>query len=203
MDREWEDRAEIRAVIENWAIWRDYGDWERLRTCWHGDGRMHTVWFQGPAADFIAHASGAKHRGGQSAHFLGGISIDLAGARAIAQTKMQILLRGPFEGVLCDATSTSRFYDFFDKRGGRWAIALRQVIYEKDRIDPVDPAGPRPKLDDKLLAEFPEGFRHMGYAQVKSGWNPKRDTPTLRGPEVERLYARGKAWLAGGPLEIE
>jgi hypothetical protein len=25
--------------------------------------------------------------------------------------------------------------------------------------------------------------------------------PQLTGPEVDRLYARGKAWLAGGSLE--
>jgi hypothetical protein len=34
------DRAEIRDLIEAWAVWRDSGDWQRLREVWHDDGRM-------------------------------------------------------------------------------------------------------------------------------------------------------------------
>jgi hypothetical protein len=73
---------------------------------------------------------------------------------------------------------------------------LRQPIYEKDRIDPVDPAATL-RLDAKLLAEFPEGYRHLAYIQTKIGYTVKRDMPTLKGPELERLYARGAAWLSG------
>ena len=48
--------------------------------------------------------------------------------------------------------------------------------------------------------QFPEGYRHLGYVQTKIGYTVKRDMPTLKGPEVERLYAAGAAWLAGEPL---
>ena len=41
---------------------------------------------------------------------------------------------------LCDVTCWGRAYDFLEKREGRWGIVLRRHIYEKDRIDPVDPA---------------------------------------------------------------
>jgi len=47
------DRLAIRELIENWAIWRDAGDWERFRTVWHDDGVMMATWFQGPAEEFI------------------------------------------------------------------------------------------------------------------------------------------------------
>ena len=30
--REDEDRRAIRDLLENWVVWRDAGDWERLRT---------------------------------------------------------------------------------------------------------------------------------------------------------------------------
>lgn len=193
-------RMRIREVVENWVLWRDTAIWDRLATCWHADGRMNTVWFQGKASDFIANAAGSRHRGGRSGHVLGGISVDVAGRRAIAESKVGIHIRGMVEGVECDALSTSRFYDFFEERDGRWAIVLRQVIYEKDRIDPVDPAAPPPLLDKTILADLPEGFRHLGYLQVRAGWNPKRDTPTLGSAETERLYAAGKAWLAGQTL---
>ena len=44
------------------------------------------------------------------------------------------------EGVLCDVVCTGRFYDFLVKLEGEWKLLHRQPIYEKDRIDPVDPA---------------------------------------------------------------
>jgi hypothetical protein len=192
-----DDQLSIRDMIENWVIWRDAGMWDRFATVWHDDARMHATWFQGSAADFIAHASQSWGRGGISCHFLGGTSIDLRGTRAIAQTKMKIDTRGKVEDVVCDIVSTGRFYDFFEKRAGRWAIVLRQPIYEKDRLDPVDPAAV-PALDRDLLGTFPEGYRHLAYIQTKAGFAVKRDMPGLHGPEVERLYAAGAEFLAGG-----
>ena len=47
------DRLAIAEVVQNWAIWRDAGDWERFRTVWHDDGWMSATWLQGPAATFI------------------------------------------------------------------------------------------------------------------------------------------------------
>ena len=197
-----DERAEtqcIRETVENWALWRDAGDWERFRTVWHEDGWMMATWFQGPAERFIEVSRAGFERGVNILHFLGGSTIDLAGERAVAQTKMQILQRAPVDGVLCDVVCTGRFYDFFAKRSGRWGVVLRQPIYEKDRLDPVDPAA-RLQLDPALLAQFPEGYRHLAYLQHKAGFTVKRDMPGLKGAEVERLYRQGRAWLAGGPL---
>ena len=129
-------------------------------------------------------------------HFLGGHTVDIAGARAVAQTRMKIEQRAEVEGVTCDVTCTGRFYDFIERRGGRWAIVLRQPIYEKDRLDPVDPSAML-KLDAEIIAHFPEGYCHLAYLQSKNGFKVKIGLPGLRGPEVEKLYAEGKAWLAG------
>jgi hypothetical protein len=101
--------------------------------------------------------------------------------------------------VAVDVVCTGRFYDFFEKRDGRWAIVLRQPIYEKDRMDAVDPAA-RLSLDATLLSRFPEGYRHLAYLQTVIGFKVKPDMPGLKGPEVEALYARGRAWLEGKPL---
>jgi hypothetical protein len=192
------DRLAIRELIENWAVWRDAGDWERFAGVWHDDGVMMATWFQGPAADFIRVTREGWARGVSILHFLGGTSIDLAGERAVAQTKMTISQRADVHGTACDVVCTGRFHDFLEKRGGRWGLVRRQPIYEKDRIDPVDPAA-RLELDAALLAQFPLGYRHLAYIQTRIGYAVKRDMPQLTGPEVERLYARGKAWLAGGP----
>ena len=199
-DAQWQDRSAIRDLLENWVVWRDAGDWERFRTVWHDDGVMMATWFQGPASEFIRVSREGWDKGVRILHFLGGTSIDLAGARAIAQTKMTISQRAVVDGVLCDIVCTGRFYDFLEKRDGRWGVVLRQPIYEKDRMDAV-PQGASPRLDEALLAQFPEGYRHLAYAQVQIGYSVKRDMPGLKGPEVQALYRRGRDWLAGENLE--
>jgi len=193
------DKLAIRELIENWALWRDARMWERFRTVWHDDGRMMATWFQGTADEFIKVSQEGYDRGVRILHFLGGSTIDVKGKRAVAQTKMTIAQRAVVEKVLCDVVCTGRFYDFLEKRRGRWGLVLRQPIYEKDRLDPVDPAE-APKLDKKLLARFPEGYRHLAYLQAKIGYKIKTDMPGLDGPEVEALYARGTAWLKGKNL---
>ena len=193
------ERLRIREVVENWALWRDAGDWDRFATVWHPDGRMMATWFQGPAAEFIAVSRQGFDKGVRILHFLGGTSVEIAGTRAIAQTKMTISQRAEVDGVNCDVLCTGRFYDFFEQRDDAWKIVLRQPIYEKDRLDPLDPSA-RLELDQQLLMQFPEGYRHLAYAQTRLGFKVKRDMPQLTGPEVERLYADGAAWLAREPL---
>ncbi len=193
-----EQRA-IRDLVENWAVWRDARLWDRFRTVWHADGRMMATWFQGGFEDFIKVNDEGWARGVRILHFLGGSSIDVAGQRAIAQTKMTISQRAPVEGVICDVVCSGRFYDFFEKRKNRWGLVLRQPIYEKDRLDPVDPAA-KLVLDRDLLARFPEGYRHLAYLQTKIGYQVKTDMPGIEGPELERLYARGARWLKGESL---
>ncbi len=193
------DRLCVRELIERWAVWRDAGDWERFATVWHDDGVMMATWFQGPAADFIRASREGFARGVRILHFLGGSAIDLAGDRAIAQTKMTISQRGEVHGVTCDVVCTGRFFDFVERRAGRWGLVLRQPIYEKDRLDPVDPAA-LIALDAGKLASLPDGYRHLAYLQTENGQVVKRDMPQLVGAEVEALYAKGKAWLAGAPL---
>lgn len=193
------ERLAIREVVENWVLWRDAGDWERFRTVWHDDGRMMATWFQGTADEFIAVSRDGFEKGVSILHFLGGCSVDLAGSRAIAQTKMQIMQRAPVHGVMCDVVCTGRFYDFMEKRGGKWGVVLRQPIYEKDRLDPLDPAA-RLDLKKEQLERFPVGYRHLAYLQTELGFKVKPDMPGLKGSEVQALYARGKAWLAGGAL---
>ena len=194
------DRQAIRELIENWVLWRDAGDWERFSTVWHSDGQMMATWFQGPAEEFIAVSREGFERGVRILHFLGGTSIDVSGDRAIAQTKMTISQRAAVHGVPCDVVCTGRFYDFAERRAGRWGIVLRQPIYEKDRLDPVDPAA-RVELDSALLGRFPEGYRHLAYLQAGLGYQVKPDMPGLTGPGVAALYQRGASWLAGGPCQ--
>jgi hypothetical protein len=222
-----DDRIAIREVIENWALWRDAGDWDRFATVWHDDGWMTATWFQGPASEFIRVSREGFEKGVSILHFLGGFTCDITGPRAVSQTKMTINQRAAVDGVLVDVVCTGRFYDFLEKRvpvglkapafarsatararrslggggdtateQGRWGIVRRQPIYEKDRMDPVDPAASL-ALDPERLGRFPEGYRHLAYLQSKIGFNVKGNLPGLRGEAVQKLYDEGRAWLAG------
>jgi hypothetical protein len=193
------DKVAIRELVENWVVWRDARLWDRFRTVWHADGRMMATWFQGGFEEFIKVNDEGWARGVRILHFLGGSSIDVAGNRAIAQTKMTISQRGPVDGVNCDVVCTGRFHDFFEKRDSRWGLVLRQPIYEKDRVDPVDPSA-KLILDQHLLKSFPEGYRHLAYLQSKVGYKVKPDMPGIGGPELDALYKRGARWLKGEAL---
>jgi hypothetical protein len=160
---------------------------------------MMATWFQGSFEEFIsANEQGWAH-GVRILHFLGGSAIDVSSSRAIAQTKMTIAQRAPVDGVVCDVVCTGRFYDFFENRGGRWGLVLRRLAYERDRLDPVDPAA-KLTLDQDLLKRFPEGYRHLAYLQSKIGYKVKTDMPGLEGPDLDVLYAQGARWLKGETL---
>src|SRR5688572_16587457 len=122
------DRLAIRDLIENWALLRDARMWDRFRSVWHEDGVMVATWVQGPYEEFIRVSQEGYDKGVRILHFLGGMHIDIAGNRAIAPTKMTISQRGPVDDVLCDVVCTGRFYDFLEKRNGKWGIVLRRLV---------------------------------------------------------------------------
>ena len=194
------DRYALRQLVENWVIWRDAGFWDKFRTLWHEDGRMMATWTQGSVDEFIAMSKEGWVKGVSILHFLGAHTVEINGSRAVAQTKMTISQRAKVHDVTVDVVCTGRFYDFIEFRNGKWGLVLRQPIYEKDRMDPVDPAA-RLELKAEQLERFPIGYRHLAYLQTEIGYQVKTDMPGLTGPEVEALYASGAKWLAGQGLD--
>ncbi|RHW29187.1 nuclear transport factor 2 family protein [Nocardioides immobilis] len=188
----------IRKVVEDWAVLRDSGRWDEFASVWHDDGWMTATWFQGPFRDFIRVSREGFERGVQISHFLGGFTCEVAVPRAIAQTKMKIEQRASVHGVDVDVTCSGRFYDFLELRDGRWALVRRQPIYERDRMDVVNPAA-TVQLDTALLDLFPVGYRHLAYAQEQVGYRVMRGLPGLTGAAIEKLYEEGASWLAGSP----
>lgn len=189
----------VKTVVEDWVLLRDAGRWDDFERVWHDDGWMTATWFQGPYRDFIRASRHGFENGVQIAHFLGGFTCEITGERAIAQTKMKIEQRAAVDGIEVDVTCSGRFYDFFERRNDRWAIVRRQPIYERDRLDVVDPAT-HLDIDEDRLGTFPRGYRFLGYLQESAGEAVRRDLPGLTGAAVDQLYAEGAAWLAGSPM---
>lgn len=199
MDNDLLDKLALRELIDNWAIFRDAGFWEEFRKVWHDDGRMMATWTQGSPDEFIEMNKKVFYSEGSILHFLGGFTCDVRGKRAITQTKMTISQRAEVHGVLVDVVCTGRFYDFMEKRDGKWGMCLRQPIYEKDRMDAVDRNADL-VLNKEILESFPVGYRHLAYLQSQIGFPVKKDMPGLKGAEVDNLYQTGGEWLAGNSI---
>ena len=199
MDQDTLDRLEIRDLIDNWALWRDAGEWDRFRTVWAKDSWISATWFQGTGEQFLDMTVEGWKKGVSILHFLGGTTIELAGDRAYAQTKMTISQRSKIDGVECDVVCTGRFHDLLLREEGRWKMALRQPTYEKDAVYPVEP-GATVRFEPERLAKYPVGYRHLAYIQELVGYPVKQDMPGLQGPDTQSLYEHCRAWLTGGKL---
>ena len=194
------DKQAIRELVESWVVWRDAGDWERFRTVWFDDGRMMATWFQERRRVHPRQPRGFRARRQDPALPRRLVDRRRRRTRDRADEDDDHAARAGAREVECDVVCTGRFYDFLERRDGRWGYVLRQPIYEQDRLSPVDPAL-RIELDRAALERFPVGYRHLAYLQEQQGFTVKRDMPGLIGPAVAGLYASGARWLEGEPLD--
>jgi hypothetical protein len=91
--------------------------------------------FEGTHEEFAAISKAGMEKDVSILHFLGGCTVDIAGNRGIAQTKMSVSQRAPVEGVLCDVVCVGRFYGLphggrashFCRRERRFKTAVRAM----------------------------------------------------------------------------
>ena len=80
-----------------------------------------------------------------------------------------------------------------------WRIVRRTGVYEKDRLDPVDPRGvPEHILAGMEHSPYPETAKHLCYLQELSGRPAMTDIISVYSAEEAALRETGKTWLAGG-----
>jgi hypothetical protein len=188
------ERLEIAELVQSWALYRDTGDWDKLRQTVHADGTMTATWFHGTFEAFISAIQDAWRKGSSSQHFQGGAVVEVLGTKAIAQTRMAILVRGKLEDVSVDVNCLGVFYDRVEKRNGQWRIAKRNVIYDKDTLTSVH-AGNAIQLSSERLLRFPEGYRHLAYLQSFNGGNVNPELPTARSEASVKLKLETQLWL--------
>jgi hypothetical protein len=138
-----------------------------------------------------------------SRHHLSAPFVRIVKDRAIAETSVVIRVRQKFGGVDVDLTSCSRFLDRVERHrghnGGAWLIAERAAIYERDRLDPVEPSPEFDALFEADTSQYPEQYRYMAFRIARA--EGRALAPVVYrdgGPETADLYARFSAWLAGG-----
>ena len=186
------DRLAIRETVENWVLWRDAGDWERFATVWHDDGWMTATWFQGPAQRFIEVSREGFNKGVNILHALGGWTCDVAGTRAISQVKMNILQRAPLDGVMVDVLCVGRFYDFFEKRDGRWGIVQTSADLREGPARPgrsVGNAGARSRTRSR---GSPKGIATSGTCSRRTASPSSRGCRACGDRRSRRCTRRGR-----------
>ena len=98
-----------------------------------------------------------------------------------------------------DSNSNGRFLDRLERRDGVWRMIERAALYEKDRLDPVEPSA---KFDALMAGadaqKYPAPYRYMAY-RVHAAGRPLAEPVHYDGrPETEALKTRYAEWLTGG-----
>ena len=160
------------------------------------DGRIAISWFSGSFTEFVDRCRKSFDAGQRSKHHIFPSVVRVAGERAMAETNIVIHVRQKIDGVPVDMTSYARFLDRLERRDGRWAIVERTAIYERDRLDPVEPSDAFGKLFTATdLSIYPEAYRYMAARLVAAG---RELAPVVYRdglPDTDQLYARYDAWL--------
>lgn len=194
------DKIACAELIQAWGVARDQGKWKDLRATFTPDGHISVSWFRGPFEQFVERCRAAFAAGhGWSRHHLFPPTIKLNGDRATAETGVIIRVRQRFNDVDVDLTSCSRFLDRLERHSGGWLIAERAAIYERDRLDPVEPSAAFDELFAAAnTAQYPEQYRYMAFRLAHA--QGRTLAPVIYrdgGPETADLYARFAGWLAG------
>jgi hypothetical protein len=192
------DKYACAELIQSWGLYRDQGRWPELLATFAPDGEIAVSWFSGPYREFVDRCRQGYEAGQRSKHHIFPSVVRVTGERAVAETNVTILVRQKIAGALADMTSYARFLDRLARKDARWVVLERTAIYERDRLDPVEPS----EAFDKLfkvsdLSVYPEAYRYMAARLAAANRLLAPVVYRDGSPHTEQIYARYDAWLAG------
>jgi hypothetical protein len=183
------DKAAIDALIQGW-MFRDIGQWDKLRTLFHPDGRMEASWFQGLFSDFVDASMRMGASNLRTKHVMGTPIISLTSDKAIAETNAIIVCDNAALQLGCNAHG--RFFDLIERRDRKWKILKRHFFYDMSAF--TFPNGPI-EIDADAAKHYPHEYAALAYVLEKSGFPVTRRLAT-RNSEAERaIRSAGQAWF--------
>ncbi len=190
------DKYACAELIQAWGFYRDQGKWPELIATFAPEGQISVSWFRGGFREFVDHCRKSFDAGQRSKHHILPSTVHVAGERAVAETNIVILVRQKIGGVPVDMTSYARFLDRLERRGARWVILERAAVYERDRLDPVEPSEAFDQLFKATdLSIYPEQYRYMAARLVAAGRALAPVVYRDGTPETTQLYAHYGVWL--------
>lgn len=194
-----EAEHQIASLLIRWGHARDSDDWETLAECFHDDATIHISWISGSAKDFVARSramAAARKPGEHHKHVISGPWIRINRDRAFSRCHVNLHIRSTIDGHEFDLQSWFRFFDLLERRDGVWRIVKRTAVYEKDRLEPVDPRGvPKDFFDGIDLSAFPPSAKFLCYRQVRTGRSPSTNIVSVYSDEERALREEGERWL--------
>ncbi|AEO69764.1 uncharacterized protein THITE_114367 [Thermothielavioides terrestris NRRL 8126] len=223
------DRLAVAELCKGWPVYRDASEWKNYRSLFADDAIVWTTW-SGPRHidDFIEISKAGKAQGVFIMHRECGTLVELnpARSRAIGKMKATITHRFKFDSATCTASNGSdgggvttpllaqpaefdvdcdcRFIFFCEKDAatGEWKAKYVKLFYEKDKVVPVD-GHTAPRFSAEELARIPEGYKYLGAAQARLGYQIDLDLPTAGGELWARMYGEMEKWLDGKRVDLD
>ena len=194
-----QDEHEISRLLIRWGHARDSGDWQTLSACFHDGATIHLSWISGSARDFVARSramAGVRKSGTHMKHVTSGSWIQVNRDRAFSRSHVTLFARTFIDRHEFDLQSWFRFFDLLERRNGVWGIVKRTAVYEKDRIDPVDPRGvPKDLFAEMDLSAYPQSAKFLCYDLIHSGLSPSTAIVSVYSDEEQALRQEGETWL--------
>jgi hypothetical protein len=197
------DRGEIITVVSKSILTRDSGWWDQLVECYHSEAEFTSSWWQGKAKDFVKAAGpqleAQRSEGGEQKHMTANHWVEINGDRATAECDLILYSRNAIKGVELDFATWSRRLHLMARENGDWKIWRRFAIYERDRVDPVDPTiAPEKYLDLKAMEKYPKQIRyHLWRNAVKSGSEPSQNLCIRGTAQEKKVREEAKKWIEG------
>jgi hypothetical protein len=193
------DKFAIAELIHAWGVYR-------TKVSGKSCERLSLPTDTFPCRGFAVHSSNSSNAAGPAlaraalGRAITCSPIKLDKDHAVAETPVIIRVRHKFGSVEVDLTSSSRFLDRVERHANGWLIAERAAIYERDRLDPVEPSPEFDALFEAVeTAHYPEQYRYMAFRIAHA--EGRSLAPAIYrdgGPETADLYVRYSKWLAGG-----
>ena len=131
-------------------------------------------------------------------HQIGRARITVAGNRATSECHVELLRRVVADPFDFDAITWGRFFDLFEKREDDvWRIVRRTMVYEKDRLDPVNPADvPDGYFEAMDLSIYPPACKILCFRLSLVGRAPMENIVQAGSEAEAHLKQEALSWLA-------
>lgn len=192
------DRTEIVDLIRHERFCRDMKDWPGLLGSYVPGSHVRTTWFDGTIEGFVEASRAKMAKGSTAKHWIFPARIRLSGERGTVESPATIFDRQVLDGVEFDYFQFCRFFSRVQRTTDGWRLASFEGIYQRDRMDVVNPAD-TPPIDWDLVKTLRPSYRFLAYNQIRQGYdvNPELigdDRPDL----LEAFYAAEARWLETG-----